>query len=161
MIVARQTIRFVVAAGLAAILVASHGYAYQRGRAAVQAQWDAERARQAEAALKAEQAQRAKEHALQEEKRKVEVQYAETKKKAASDAAAAQSELDRLRNALAARDRAASKDSATTGRVDVTGIERELLGECASALVGMGTTAQRLAGKVLGLQGYVKNVCLK
>jgi vancomycin resistance protein YoaR len=162
MMISRQTITFVVAAVLSAGLVASHGYAYQRGKAAVQAKWDAEKARVMQAALKAEREQRAKEHVLQEEKRKVEVQHAETKKKAASDAAAAQSELERLRDTLAARDRAARQNSpAERGTHAVTGLERELLGHCASSLVGMAKEADRLEGVIVGLQGYVKNVCLR
>lgn len=156
---ARQIVGLVVAAAIAAGLAISLGYAFRSGKAAVQAQWDADTLRRTQAAVKAEQDARSKEHALQQAKQKVEERYVETKRKADADAAHAKSELDRLRNALAARDRAARQDPAPASRVDVSG-ERELLGECAQAVVGLGTTSQRLADKVIGLQSYVKDVCL-
>jgi Skp family chaperone for outer membrane proteins len=160
-IAARQIVMLASAAALIAILGVTHGFAYRHGKAVVQARLDAEIIRQSQAAIKAEQEARAKEQSLQEAKQKAEAEYAETKKKAASDAALANSELERLRDALASRDRAASQDPATERRAYGATVERKLFGECAQALVGMASDAQIIKDRLVGLQSYVRNVCLK
>lgn len=129
------------------------------GGKAVQAKWDADIAERSKAALAAEQAARAREQALLAQKQKVEVTYANARKDAAVRASRAQSELDRLRDELAARDRAAGRDPATSAGTDGAATERELFGQCAAALTGLAGEADRLKARVEGLQGYVRQVC--
>jgi hypothetical protein len=111
---------------------------------------------------KASEAARVQEQKLVEARQKVEVDYAQHKKRAAVAAAGAQSELSRLRDALAAPSAgAAGGDTRPAERVDgVAGLERELLGQCATAFVAMAAEADRLKAAVIGLQGYVREVCL-
>ena len=161
MIFLKKTLVTIATAGALVALAFTHFHAYQHGKAVTQARWDAETLRLTEVAMKAEREQREKEQALQTERQKVEVEYEQIKKKAAADAALAQSELDRLRDALASRDRAARQNpTASCGAHAGAGPERELLGSCATSLVGMAQEADRLTGMVSGLQAYVKNVCL-
>lgn len=129
------------------------------GGKAVQAKWDADIAERAKAALAAEQAARAAEQAIQKAKHQVEVRYANARKDATDRAARAQSELDRLRDQLAARDRAAAQAAAACARSDGAATERQLFGHCATALAGMASEADRLSAQVGGLQAYVRDVC--
>lgn len=116
----------------------------------------------AESLQKAEEFARARERTLAQARQKVEENYAQEKRKAAVAASRARTQLDGLRDELAANDAAqASADPAATCRADAGALERELLGQCAAALFGMASEADRLATQVLGLQGFVRNVCLK
>lgn len=145
---------------LAVALAASHGFAYKTGRAIVRAEWDKDIAERTALALKAEQDARAKEQALQAAKQKVEVNYAAQKKRDAVALSNAQSELDQLRVTLSAVSSATSQDTGTTARADGAGrLERELLGHCAQSLTELAREADRLETKLVGLQGYVKDVC--
>lgn len=109
----------------------------------------------------AEQAARDRELALNQARQKAEERYVEEKRRAAVAAGRARSELDGLRDTLYALGApAAGPDSPTACRTDAGALERELLGQCASALVGVAGEADRLAAQVLGLQGYVREVCL-
>lgn len=87
--------------------------------------------------------------------------HEKTKRAIAISADAASSELDGLRNELAARDSRDTKETAAACRVDAAGAERELLGHCAAHLVGLAKEADRIEAKLIGLQEYVSNVCLK
>lgn len=146
-------IRLTAATVLALFLAATHWKLYVAGQNSVRAQYQT-------AALKAEAAARTKEQTLLQQKQKAEAAYVKEKQKAAAAAASADRALDGLRSALAERDAAA--DPATCTRVDAgSGLERELLGSCASALVGLAKEADRLEALVVGLQGYVKNVCTR
>jgi hypothetical protein len=147
---------------LATLLVGTHWKAYVVGQQGVRAQWNQDKAQRVALALQAEQAARVREQELQAAKQQAEVRYAQLKKRAASAAAGAQSELGRLRDELASTDRdPAGGDPGTTQRADGgAGLERELLGQCAAALVGVAAEADRLEAVVVGLQGYVKQVCL-
>lgn len=154
--------RLWLALALAVALAASHGFAYRAGKASVRADWDRDIAQRTAQALKAEQDARAKESALVAARQKVEVQYAQQKKRDAAAIAGAQSELDGLRNALAARDSQAGPDStATPGTDGAPRLERQLLGQCATALTQLAETADGLETRIVGLQGYVRDVCLK
>lgn len=142
-------------------LAGTHVGAYRSGRAAIQTKWDLQVAKQKEEALKAEQAARSKEQALVAAKDQAEKRYAELKKQTAVAVAGAKSELDGLRNELAAAGSAASQDASACPRTaSRAGLESELLGHCAKTLVGLAEEADRLEALVVGLQGYVKNVCL-
>jgi phage protein D len=138
---------------LALFLAATHWKLYVAGQNSVRVQYQA-------AALKAEQDARAQEQKLIQQKQKAEAAYVKEKQKAAAAAASAERALDGLRNAL--DERAAAADTATCTRVDAgVGLEQQLLGRCASALVGLAAEADRLEAIVVGLQGYVKNVCIR
>jgi len=115
----------------------------------------------AEQLQKAEQAARDREQALSVFRKQAEEKYVQEKNRAAAAASRARTELDGLRDALyASRPGPASQDAAATCRTDDTATQRELFGQCASALVGMAAEADRLAANVVGLQGYVRGVCL-
>ena len=83
------------------------------------------------------------------------------KRKAAVAARSARAELDGLRNELyAVPTPIAGANSAAPARTDGSSIERRLLGECAAALVEVAAGADLLAAQLIGLQGYVRNVCV-
>jgi hypothetical protein len=112
---------------------------------------------------KSAEAARAQEQALSAAKQKAEEAYAIEKRKAAVAARSARAELDGLRNELYALPAPAtnpgSNPTAPT-RVNGGPVERQLLGECATALVEMAAGADLLAAQLVGLQGYVRNVCV-
>lgn len=113
---------------------------------------------------KSTEAARAQEQALGVAKQKAEEAYAIEKRKAAVAARNARSELDGLRNELYAipvPNRNPDSHPTTPARVNGATIERQLLGECATTLVEVAASADRLATQVLGLQSYVTNVCVK
>lgn len=95
-------------------------------------------------------------------KQKLEEDYALEKRKAAVAARSARAELDGLRQelyALPAPDPSAIIQAAPSpGGVDGATVERELLGECAAALVTVAAEADLLATQLVGLQSYVRNV---
>lgn len=152
-----------VAAVILVVLGATHFTAYRGGKATVRAAWDKERAELTAKALEAEQAARKKEQELVTQRQKLEEKYAQDKRKAAAAAAGAQSELDRLRDAIAAAPSCqAGADPAAAGRAaGAARLELELLGACATALTDLAAEADRLETRVVGLQQYVKQVCLK
>lgn len=155
-------LRLIAAAIAAVLLIASHAWAYIEGRANGKALLDRAVAEQTAKALEQERAARGKERALLEAKQKAEVKYEQAKRQAASAATNAVSELDRLRNELAASNAGQPTQDPTAGTRAVSrpGLESELLGHCAQALTGMASEADRLEALVVGLQAYVKNVCL-
>lgn len=158
---AMLSLRFWIAVALVIALAVSHFFAYRGGKAAVRADWDRDIAQRAQIALEAEQAARQREQLLIEEKQKAEVLYVQEKRKAATAALDAQSHLGRLRDELYSLGNAPRKCSATSSRIDAgAGLERELLGQCASTLTAVAAEADRLEALVVGLQQYVKNVCL-
>ena len=156
--------RYAIAIIVAVVLCATHWKAYVVGKDMVMSQWQQEKTQLAQAALEAEQIARKKEQELVVAKEKAEKQYVEEKRKAAKSAASASAELDRLRDTLATAPTNSGEEShcACTGtRVDVaTGLERELLGHCAASLVQLAAEADRLETVIVGLQSYVKDVCL-
>jgi hypothetical protein len=145
---------------LMVVLAGTHWKAYHAGGAAVQAKWDKDASQRAQQALQAEQAARKREQDLATQKRIVEERYANDKRKAAAAAAGARSELDRLRSEISRPAcTGADCDSAAARGVDAGAVERQLLGQCAAALVGVAQDADRLAATVIGLQAYVRSVC--
>lgn len=144
---------------LLVMLAGTHWKAYHAGGAAVQAKWDKDAELRAQQALQAEQAARKREQDLAAQKRKVEERYANDKRKAAAAAAGARSELDRLRGEIAQPACVgADCDPAAAIGVDGGAVERQLLEQCAAALVGVAQDADRLAATVIGLQTYVRSV---
>lgn len=109
------------------------------------------------------EAARAQEQALGQAKQKVEEAYAIEKRKAAVAARNARIELDGLRNELYVLSAPAPNPGAnptTTARINAGSVERRLLGECAAALLEVAEGADSLAAQLIGLQGYVRNVCV-
>ena len=146
-------VRLTAAAVLALLLAGTHWKAYVAGQQAVRAQYVA-------AQLQAEKAARLREQQLIEEKQKAEAAYVDQKRKAAVAVSGARTELERLRDALAASS-ASEQTPASPRAADRAGLEQHLLGQCAASLVGMAAEADRLEALVVGLQGYIKNVCLE
>ena len=107
---------------------------------------------------KAEQTARDREQALSVFRQQAEEKYVKEKTRAAAAASRARTELDGLRDALSAA--RPGQDPSAACRADGVAPERELFGQCATALVGVAAEADRLAAVVVGLQGYVKGVCL-
>ncbi len=110
---------------------------------------------------KATEVARAQEQALVAAKQKAEEAYAVEKRKVATTIASTRAELDGLRNELYAipAPSASANPSAPT-RVNGVTFERQLLGECATALVEVAAGADLLAAQLVGLQSYVRNVCV-
>ncbi|MES1979537.1 MAG: hypothetical protein V4451_15960 [Pseudomonadota bacterium] len=133
---------------LALGLAFSHFTAYRSGKAAVRAEWTAEKLAQSEAARQREKAMNIANQGVDRDLQ------AEKKRRAAAESRLA----DGLRQFSETLN---SPDPTTPGRANGTGgLERELLGECANHLAGLAQTADRLEGKVVGLQSYVGRVCL-
>lgn len=149
--------RLWLALGLALLLAASHGFAYKSGRAAVRSAWDADIAARSLQALAASESARAKEQELQTKVQKVSADYVKQKKANAVLAASLDDSLQQLQAAIDSP--AGSGTSRPAGANGVGGPERELLGHCAKALSDLAKEADRLEGKVVGLQGYVKQAC--
>jgi hypothetical protein len=150
--------RLAVAAAIALALAASHWKAYTKGRDVVRAEWALDAAERTQAALAASEAARKVEQDLQTKVGRVDRAYQEQKRATAHVAAAAADGLRNLEAILTAPATASSNAVASAGNHGAGGVERELLGQCAAALAGMGKEADRLAGKVLTLQEYVKAI---
>jgi hypothetical protein len=140
----------------------SHYFAYNKGQEAVHSLWAKDKLARAEAEANAADEALKKLQTLQAEKQKVDQLYVQEKRKAAVAASSAQRELDRLRDTLTSGDTTTSDNgSSTITRTDGrAGLEQELLGQCAATLVAMAAEADRLETVIVGLQSYVKNICL-
>jgi Flp pilus assembly protein TadB len=112
----------------------------------------------AAAATRAALAALKKQERLQDAVNQVGERHEKTKRANAASAAAASDELDGLRNELAARDAAATEAPAAACGVDAGRAERELLGLCATTLIGLAKEADRLEGKLGALQDYVRQI---
>ena len=140
----------------------SHYFVYNKGQEAVHSLWTKDRLARAEAEANAADEALKKLQTLQAEKQKVDQLYVQEKRKAAVAASSAQRELDRLRDTISSDNTTTSDNgSSTITRTDGrAGLEQELLGQCAATLVAMAAEADRLETVVVGLQSYVKNICL-
>ena len=95
-------LRLVIAIVALVVLGATHWKAYHTGLKVAQAEAQQKELQAQQVVLQAEQKARAKEQLLVTERQKLEERYVQEKRKAASAAAGAESELDRLRDELAA-----------------------------------------------------------
>jgi cell shape-determining protein MreC len=140
----------------------SHHFVYNKGQEVVHSLWTKDKLARAESEANAADEALKKLQTLQAEKQKVEQLYVQEKRKAAVAASSAQRELNRLRDTLTSSNTTESDNGASTvTRVnDRTGLEQELLGQCAATLVAMAAEADRLETVIVGLQSYVKNICL-
>jgi hypothetical protein len=145
------------AALVALALATATGMGHRAGAAGVQQRWDAEKAAAARQALEASQEARRIEQARAAKVQEVQSDYATRSNRDRAAAAGAAGELERLRDELAARDRAAAAP-ASTCRIDVAGAERDLFGSCAAALAEVAGEADRLETRLTALQGYVRAI---
>lgn len=101
---------------------------------------------------------RARETALDAARQKAEEFYVSEKRKAAAAARGARNELDGLRDQLyAVPAPTPGAASAALGRVNgAAPVERQLLSQCAAALVDLAGEADGLAARLTGLQFYVR-----
>ena len=156
--------RVIIGLVFVVVLGATHFTAYRSGRAVVRAAWEKEKAELTAKALDAERQNRAKEKQLLLQKQHAEAQYVDQKRKAATAALASQSALDSLRNELAQSTPTCptpADPSAASRAAGAARLERELLGDCAKTLTDLAAEADRLEARIVGLQAYVKQVCLK
>lgn len=115
----------------------------------------------AQSMQQATEAARNQEQALVAARQKVEEAYAIEKRKAAVSARSARAELDGLRDQIYALPTPSpGSNPPAPGRANAASIEKQLLGECAAALVEVAADADFLAAQLLGLQAYAKNVCV-
>ena len=153
------------AAALAAAVATLYGWhaytvhsARTEGRAEVRAEWNAAELTRAGIAQQAAEATKAKEATHARELAKQRAQRTLSAAVAASAVNAARTELDRLRSDIAtgAGGCAVPSDPAAGLGID-DGPTRagELLSACAGELASLAADADRLAGQVSGLQGYV------
>jgi hypothetical protein len=127
--------------------------AFNKGEEAVHSLWTKDKLQQSQQALLVQQQ-------LQQEKQKSDERYANEKRKAAVAVSAAKSELDRLRDELTSRREEGVGAGPSTRANGISGLERELLGQCATTLVSVAAEADRLEAVVVGLQSYITNICL-
>ncbi len=127
--------------------------AFHKGEESVHSLWTKDKLQHSQQALLVQQQ-------MQQEKQKSDERYANEKRKAAVAVSAAKSELDRLRDELTSRREESVGTSPNTRANGISGLERELLGQCATTLVSVAAEADRLEAVVVGLQSYITNVCL-
>ena len=158
-------LRYGAVAAIAGIAVGlAQGWRHGERIAALERDWSQERAALADAARRAETANRQTETRMQEavehvrtESRAREAQYAD----AAADARA---ERDRLRQQLAAAGRggSASQDPSTgsglDGIPDNAAVLRFVVGQCVDRYIDVAAEADRLGARLMGLQGYVRAI---
>jgi glutamate/tyrosine decarboxylase-like PLP-dependent enzyme len=155
------TIKTIVLFVVLAALSFSHYFVYNEGQKAVHSLWTKDKLTKATAETNAADEALKKLQTLQAEKQKVDQLYVQEKRKAAVAASGAQHELNRLRDTITSGTTESNNGSSTISRVDGgTRLEQELLGQCAATLVAMAAEADRLETVVVGLQSYVKNICL-
>lgn len=154
---------YLYAAAVLAIVGALAGYGHHqkaKGRAEVQAKWDAHQARQAAAQAEADRKQAAEDISRFRNVERSRENDARIQQVRAVADAAAMSELDRLRRAIAAhRPAPQTGDPQAIARADEAAeAARELLGECASRYQAVAREAGELAGQVVGWQGYAQAI---
>lgn len=140
-----------------AALAGSHFTAYRSGGASARASLQAYQLEQASAAAAASEAARVKETQLNLSVERLRANYAKVKKDNAALTSSLDDSLQQFKTALG--DRSLKNPAATPGANGTGGLERDILGSCATSLAELAITADRLETKVVGLQGYVRNVC--
>lgn len=149
--------RFWLGLALVAALTFTHYFVYKSGKAAVRVEWDKERAEQMADALKADQANRVKETALNAANQKVANDYITQKKKLVAAAAISDGKLREF--TAAAVDSAASGLAGTDGGSDDP--RDALLAQCGFTASRLDDYAKEVAAKAIALQEYAKLMRLK
>lgn len=141
--------RWLAAAALViAAIFAVHRHGINYGAARVQQKADAERAKQETDLRRREAARSRNVQGVMDAQGKIAA-------RARADADGARTELQRLRDAIAAADGAAS----TAGGTGDTRSPAELLGECAGEHQSVAGEADRLSVQVTGLHGWISAAC--
>jgi hypothetical protein len=142
---------------LAALLAWGAWQKHSATKAARQAEQATAAAVIATQTAQAEQAARDQEFQFAEAARKAADEYAQNVARQRAAAAGSRAELDRLRDALATSAPGAACPGASAPRgPDVAGTLRDLLGSCAATLQDLAAEADRLEGKLTGLQDHVR-----
>ena len=143
--------RLWLAIGLAVILAASHGFAYKSGRAALRAQWDAEKALQLKQTLELQSQYRQKEQ--EHAQRLSDAQQAARKREnlLQSQLATLRVSADSLRDDLATYRSQLPSASCDAVRVYADSVT-ELFSQCSRAIGDLAGKADGHAGDALTLQ---------
>ena len=136
---------------IAAVLAFGHRQ-YQKGGERVQAAWNADIAIRTAAALKASEAARATEQALNNKVAKVSNDYAKAKQDHANSVAASGDELRKLQ-AILARPDSSGTDTATSTGTDADP-RLDIIAECSRAYVVVDAKARELADTLAALQKF-------
>jgi predicted phage gp36 major capsid-like protein len=142
-----------------AALLAWGAFQKHRATSATKAAAVAEQQAAIEAATaEAERQARAQEQAFADNARKASDEYTRKVNAARAAAADARTALDGLRDTIAAAPTCSAGQSAApaSGPNGAGNIYAELLGSCATTLQGLAAEADRLEGKLTGLQDYIK-----
>lgn len=150
--------RIAAAIALALFLSGVYWKGHTSGAKSVQVLWDADAAQRTAQALQASEQARKVEQELSAKVRKVSDDYRTARKNIDHLAAASSDGLRNLQSILTAPNSPTSSAAASSGNHGTGELERELLGQCAAALAGLGQEADRMALKVLTLQDYVRAV---
>ena len=150
------TPRFWIGLALVALLTFTHGFVYRAGRAAVRAQWDAEKAVQVADALVASEKRRNDEKALNITNQGITNAYLQEKSRLV---AANRVTAGRLRDLQAAAGSDSRPDSAPLGGTDDP--RPAIISQCATSLAILDNDFTNLAAKTTALQNYTREVCLK
>jgi len=146
---------------LVAALVASGAYLYHAGhvsgKAAVQSQFDAYKAKDAEQALAAQIERQTQESAMSAKNKEVTANYVSLQAATALAMSALDRDRMRLQAALAAYRGATGKDSGTGLQIDDSAIVGSF-SECINRYSDLAKEADALSGQVIGLQDYVNKV---
>jgi hypothetical protein len=148
--------RLAAVAVVAVFLAGTHYKAYKTGQDAITADWQADIAARTAAALEASEQARKTEQELSAKVKRIDRAYQNQKRATASAVAAAAVGVRDFETILSAPATADSDACPASGNHGTGGIERELLGQCAAALAGMGAEADRLSIKVVTLQEYIR-----
>lgn len=139
-----------------AIWFAYH-WAYSNGARDVQIKFDAYKTEQVQMAQQQEAANRLKEQGFQTSVENISNAYIKEHSAHLASVASANSMLDSFNASLGS---AATKDSPTPASPNGTtaGLDTQLLGNCAGALVRLAEAADGLEEQVVGLQAYVSAI---
>lgn len=111
-----------------------------------------------QAAREASEAARQQEQEMRDAIETIQREYMQRVEAGRRDAAGARGELRRLRDSLAARERAAAEAARAAGRADAAAAERDVLRACTAQLVAVAQDADRIAVRLTGLQEYVRSI---
>lgn len=140
------------------VVVSTAAAFFMHGEIRYKAGQQFEKDAQAVAVAKANTVERVKEQVVTTDKDKSYDQYIEQRDKALAAAAAARTELDRLRVTLAGYNRRASESTTTQCGADETAPLVEVVERCSTRHQEVARDAQLDAEQVIGLQNYIKAI---
>jgi len=143
-------VRLVIAVLIVVLLAATHWKAYVAGKESVRSELIA-------AVRKTEEQRRNKELALNEQKQRLDEDYATRKKNSDAVIRSSRNELDRLRDQL--RSYGERQDSKTCARTDADPRDT-IIRECSEATQSLARVADENGLKLKALQSYVTDICL-